>query len=59
MMIIVHSLTKDDMMFKTNRRGERPEPDEWQGGKVLTTEMIYQSKKTRGDYHDNMNGAMG
>ena len=29
MLIIVHCLTKHGLMFKTNRRGERPEPDEW------------------------------
>ena len=25
---------------------------------MLTTEMIFQSKKARGDYHENMNGTM-
>ena len=58
MFIIVHSMTKDGLLFKRNRKGERPEPDEWQGGKVLTTEMIFQSKKAKGDYHENMDGTM-
>ena len=58
MLIILHSLSKHGLLFKTNRHGDRPEPDEWQGGKVLTTEMIFQSKKARGDYHENMNGTM-
>lgn len=58
MFIIVHALTKDRMMFKTNRRGERPEPGEWQSSRVLTCEMIYESKKAKGDYHENMNGTM-
>ena len=58
MMIIIHALTKFGLVFKRNRHGVRPEPDEWQGGRVLNCEMIFQSKKALGDYHENMNDTM-
>ena len=58
MLIILHALSKDGLMFKTDRQGRRPEPGEWEGGKILNTEMIFQSKKAKGDYHENMDGDM-
>ena len=57
-MIMLHSLIKDGLLFKRNRHGERLDPDQWESGKVLTTEMMFESKKARGDYHDNMDGSM-
>ena len=50
MMIILHSLCKHGLLFKRNRQGVRPEPGEWDGGKILNTEIIFQSKKAKGDY---------
>ena len=58
MFIILHACTKDGLLFKRKRNGERPEPGEWDSGTILNCEMIYQSKKAQGDYHDNMNGTM-
>ena len=58
MFIILHALTKHGLLFKTDRHGVRPEPLEWQGGRVLNCEMIFQSKKAKGDYHQNMDGTM-
>ena len=56
MMIIVYSLCKDSLLFKCNRQGVRPEPGEWDDGKILNTERVFKSKKTKGDYHENMDG---
>ena len=58
MFIILHAASKDGLLFKCDRNGQRPEPGEWQSGRVLNCEMIYQSKKAKGDYHENMNGTM-
>ena len=58
MLIILHALSKDGLLFKSNRSGVRPEPQEWQAGRVLNCEMIFQSKKAKGDYHENMDGTM-
>ena len=58
LLIILHAVSKDGLLFKCDRHGVRPEPSEWQGGRVLNCEMIFESKKARGDYHDNMDGTM-
>ena len=58
-MIILHALTRDGMLYK-KVRGKRPEPEEWQRGKVLNCEQIFRAKASTGrrDYHDTMDGEM-
>lgn len=59
LMIILHALTRDGMLFK-EVNGERPEPEEWERGKVLNCEMIFRANSATGrrDYHDTMDGEM-
>ena len=59
LMIILHALSRDGMLFKTVG-GKRPEPEEWERGKVLNCEQIFRAKASTGrrDYHDTMDGEM-
>lgn len=56
--IILHAITKDSWLTCDDDSGHRPEPEEFQSGQVLTSQMIWRGKIGRGDYHENMDGTM-
>ena len=51
-------MTKFGWLLKRDADGCRPNPEEFQSGEVLNSQMIFRSKIATGDYHDNMNGEM-